>query len=271
MTAANEWVPRSERLGRTARVRTEHVHEHLSQAIDAWAEAVDLNEARCRIIALRLGLVPYDFTGESLLESTQADVDKYWDVVEGLLLAASDRLVRSLRQVLDLGSSSLTVSPDGQRIVDLVDSTMTTVAADAMSLSDDVSADLAKAWEHAYGRTPDPSDAWDHAIKALEGVLAPTVLPNEAKPTLGRIVGHLRSQGTQFRLVFPQNDFGHDVSALVTMLDQIWVNPDRHADGGTKRLPTLTEARAVVSLSAAIIQIARAGDLVTARPKTVSQ
>ena len=43
------------------------------------------------------------------------------------------------------------------------------------AIQDPASEHLALAWGHAYGRNPDPGDAWDHSIKAVEAVLIPIV------------------------------------------------------------------------------------------------
>lgn len=62
-----------------------------------------------------------------------------------------------------------------------------------------VSTTLSVAWSNAYGRTPDASDSWDHAIKAVEHVLIPLVAPNQSKPNLGHVVGSLDAQGQLWR------------------------------------------------------------------------
>jgi hypothetical protein len=109
------------------------------------------------------------------------------------------------------------------------------------------------------GRNGDPSDAWDHAIKAMEDVLVPVVLPNQQNATLGSVLGHLRSQGNLWKMVLPGKDQSHDVAPLVGMLDVIWPNVDRHPGVPTTRSPTTEEARAVVTLAATIVQWHRDG------------
>ena len=56
----------------------------------------------------------------------------------------------------------------------------------AASPEDTASDELAVAWTKAYGLDPDLSDAWDHAIKAVEAVLIPIVVPTQA----GAHIGH---------------------------------------------------------------------------------
>ena len=47
------------------------------------------------------------------------------------------------------------------------------------------SAELTEAWIRAYGRDPDPSDAWDHAIKAVEAILIPIVVSKAGQAAVG--------------------------------------------------------------------------------------
>ena len=49
--------------------------------------------------------------------------------------------------------------------------------------------ELKEAWEKAHARYPNPGDAWDHAIKAVEAVLIPIVIPLKDKPNLGGVIG----------------------------------------------------------------------------------
>lgn len=125
---------------------------------------------------------------------------------------------------------------------------------------DVVSKELRHAWSKAYGRGPDASDAWDHSIKAVEHVLKPVVCPNNAKATLGTIVGDLRSQPQLWKLELPGTNGDFSASRLVAMLELIWPNPDRHG-GGTPTVVTLEQAQAVVHLAVTVVQWGRTGVL----------
>lgn len=103
--------------------------------------------------------------------------------------------VNALNQLLIDGGSVWNATPTGlQRRVD----PPVQAAFEAASSPHDVaSTELEEAWRNTYGRHPDASDAWDHAIKAVEAILIPIILPNQDKPTLGQVVGHLKTQGRQ--------------------------------------------------------------------------
>ncbi|MGN9914064.1 hypothetical protein ACTMTJ_41700 [Phytohabitans sp. LJ34] len=106
----------------------------------------------------------------------------------------------------------------------------------ASSPSDVASVELAKAWDKAYDRDGDPSDAWDHAIKAVEAILLPIVVPKQDQAKIGQVVGELGSKGDKWDvgLLFNQTDPAktppfRPVEALVGMLRLVYPNPDRHA------------------------------------------
>jgi hypothetical protein len=65
------------------------------------------------------------------------------------------------------------------------------------------STELKEAWRNAYGRNGDPSDAWDRAIKVVEAILLPTILPKQDVGTLLRnatpSVFHQRHIGRMLR------------------------------------------------------------------------
>lgn len=107
---------------------------------------------------------------------------------------------------------------------------------------------------------PNPSDAWDHAIKAIEAVFIPLVVPAQAKPQLGHVIGELRSKGQAWQFVLPGAGQAHSVDGVLGMLDLVWPNPDRHG-GAQSRPPTVAEAEAVVHCAVTLVQWARAGAL----------
>jgi hypothetical protein len=165
-----------------------------------------------------------------------------------------------LGELLELAGSVWRVGPNRDRLVRRVDPTATAAFVRASSPGDVASAELKEAWTAAYGRNPDASDAWDHAIKAVEAVLIPIVTPNKAKATLGDVVGILNSQGQLWKLELHGHDGTQSIAPLVSMLRLMWPNPDRHGNQGSRQ-PSLVEAQAVVHLAVTIVQWARSGVL----------
>lgn len=118
----------------------------------------------------------------------------------------------------------------------------------------------------------DASDGWDHAAKAVEAILIPIVVPSQAGPHLGHVLGALEHHSEQFELIIapiqkgkvvlatPEERERAAIETLVGMLRLVWPNSDRHS-GPERREPTLDEARAVVHLAVTIVQWARSETL----------
>jgi hypothetical protein len=169
--------------------------------------------------------------------------------------------VEHLDRLLVYGGSVWTATYEGlQR---RVDPTAQEAFEAASSPGDVVSEELRHAWGKAYGREPDASDAWDHAIKAVEGILIPIVVPTQAGAHIGHVIGELDHHGLHWDLLLrfnqtspPINPPTSPVQAMVGMLRLLHPNPDRHV-GRDRRVPTIEEAQAVVNLAVTIVQWAR--------------
>jgi hypothetical protein len=128
---------------------------------------------------------------------------------------------------------------------------------DGHRTEDPISKELTEAWSRAYGRNPDPGDAWDHAIKAVEAVLRPIVCPNSSTATLSKVIGDLRSQAHLWSLGLRGRARDHNVAPLVEMLELMWTDPNRHGSDAPEPPATLEEARAVVHLAVTVVQWGR--------------
>jgi hypothetical protein len=242
-----------------------HLHHGLVHwwdgVVDTGPGGVFTNEGRIRELAafLRIGVNQNLNAAElarGLLANAQRDEEFFLDLVDATLdiFRPPSHVVDALRRLLDVSGSVWTVTSDNQELVLVVSDEAQATFDAATSVADDINTEMKEAWGNAFGRNGDPSDAWDHAIKAMEALFIPLVIPNKAKPNLGGVIGELRNQGHVWKIVLPGKDQNHDVAPLVGMLDGIWPNVDRHAGSGTTRPPTAEEARAVVTLAATIVQ-----------------
>jgi hypothetical protein len=181
-------------------------------------------------------------------------------------LGSGDNGWETLQHHLSLGASAWKVADDRISLTRVVADEMQATLDAATSVTDEATTELKEAWANAFGRNGDPSDAWDHAIKAVEDVLIPEMMPNNTKATLGTVLGELAGQnGAQWKMVLPGNNQDHEVPPLVSMLRLMWPNHDRHGGPSPKRMPSEQEARAVVTLAATILQWHREGWVVQQR------
>ena len=162
--------------------------------------------------------------------------------------------VEHLEQMLDAGGSGWRVAPDGKSLIErTLDAEHAAVELAAQG-GDQVAADINMAWSAAWRREePSAIEAYAAAVKAVEGVLAPIVTPDDPKPSLGKMIPALRDKpekwDTRFRSV-------ETVEALAGMLDEVWRSQHRH--GGGAELPnTLDEARDAVSIAVAVVGLCR--------------
>jgi hypothetical protein len=129
----------------------------------------------------------------------------------------------------------------------------------AVATPGSVSTELMEAWAKAHARTCNPGDAWDHAIKAVEAVLIPIVVPRVPKANLGAVIGQLRGQPHLWKLEIRGQNRDHSVEPLVAMLTLLWVDPNRHGSPAPEQPATPEEGRALVNLATTIVQWAREG------------
>ncbi len=98
------------------------------------------------------------------------------------------------------------------------------------------------------------------AIKAVEELLIPMVLPNKPKANLGGVAGELGGPASHKWKLTPStsSEKGRRWQDARSDAPSYLANPDRHGGGGS-RAPTQPEAERVVHLSVAIIELCRAG------------
>ena len=256
---------------------TEGVPAHLKYPLDEWLKTEfgwhnsgggGMNNEFMRTLAM-VTKIPVNHTYEiggisdQILGSLARDEDLYLDALDATLhLRRARARADTLRELLRLGSSAWTVNAAGSGLQRRVDETAAAAFETAVAPPDPVSAELAEAWAAAFGRTSNPSDAWDHAIKAVEELLIPIVLPAIAKPNLGGVAGELQSSSHKWKLVPTTSSTSlDDGRTIAAMLRMIWPNPDRHGGGVDRRPPVQEEAESVVHLAVAIVQMCRDGGL----------
>jgi hypothetical protein len=271
------WQPLSVRQGqRPASALADGIPEYLHAPLQYWLEGVcgyrsaqGMQEQLMLQIALRAQIRlqraisnPVG-TMHNLIGAALQDPEGGLNVLDAVLSLTLGHAV-ALKQILTDGGSAWTVANDGKSLERRVDTATAKSYAAATAPADAASSELGEAWRQAYGRQPNPSDAWDHSIKAVETVLVPIVTPNNPKATLGNVLGEVKASPSKLKFVL-QTSPGQTITNVQTveaMLRLMWPNPDRHGGAsGTGRTPTLSEAQAVLQIAITIVNWVRAGVL----------
>jgi len=125
-----------------------------------------------------------------------------------------------------------------------------------MASSGQAGTDLRQAWEATYGLTPNASEAYRLAVRAVEHAAIPVVCPRQAGATLGHVIGQLRTDG-DWGLPLTREDATAPTSETVLRLCQaLWKgHHDRH--GGMVGAPQTVaqeEAETAVTIAVALVQ-----------------
>jgi hypothetical protein len=117
---------------------------------------------------------------------------------------------------------------------------------------------LAEARRRAFGQSPDPGKAYDEAVKAVEAVVVPVVLPNDPKATLGKAIGEMRNDPVRWSCTFTRpTSTGDPIDTVIGMLDLLWKNEtERHAPVTPI---TQEQAESAVHLALTLVQMFRTG------------
>ncbi|GAA1825406.1 hypothetical protein GCM10009835_52690 [Planosporangium flavigriseum] len=127
---------------------------------------------------------------------------------------------------------------------------------------------MKQAWLAAYGIDPDPDQAYDEAVRAVETVACPLICPNaDGKRTLGTAIAVLRNdlvaKTPRWSLALPDaSGRPASVDELIAMLTLLWEGQvSRHAGSTKSRRQTAAEAEAAVQIAVTLTQWLSSGVL----------
>lgn len=246
--------------------------EHLKVPLTHWAvdflgrrphgETSDEHEANLRRLA-NLSRIKLSITEPNTLyqliyltEDLHLDpeADRFFDVID-MHLQVFGAGHAELTNLLRDGGSVWTVAQSPRRLEERVPSEQRELYVNATAEGDDAAEQLREAWGKVYGRDRDPSDAWDHAIKAVEFLLHRIVSPKNNRATLGSMSEDLLKKPEKWTLLLTTShrELG-EVKVLAGMLKLMWGNPDRHGSGtGYYRNPTPEEAEQIVGMAVLVV------------------
>ncbi|MFE9743229.1 hypothetical protein [Streptomyces sp. NPDC006477] len=247
------------------------VPEHLLGTLQQWVTdtlqltPVDFKEAEARAACLRLRIpvASSGYKGKNYVKALSATSStQLLDVVDELLLsgATEARDIEMLICILDDAGSAYRVNEewDGleEKVIPAVRDAVRHAIAEAATASSAGSAadHLATAWQAAYGRNPDPERAYSESIKAVESAAHAVIQPNNAKATLGTMLGEIRNARHKFDAAIPPKN-GDPIAPAEAMMQALWDGQtSRHGAQTRTRPETLESARAGVHLAAALVQ-----------------
>lgn len=170
----------------------------------------------------------------------------------------SDREAEELKEILEEGGSAWTVRQrDGAyRLERRADDTVVAAAEMAMSAPGSAGSLLASAWGRAYGRHPDPGQAYGNAIKAVEAAAVGVISPNNARATLGTMIKDIEAAPHKWVFALTTAPHVDPVGTVTNMMQCLWTGQaGRHGSAAAIHVDnTQREAEVALSLAIPLIQ-----------------
>jgi hypothetical protein len=252
--------------------------------LEGWVEQVcRLDPEVATRAALRLGISPVRAYGQSTyLDALLGDgQDTIIEAIDAVLyfhcalddadpwgeLSRAGLAYRDHRAPLDTAlldaRMALRIAGNQRQLVERLDPTVTAAAEHAAATAEpDTVRLLRTAWNQIYGLHPDPTSAYRDAVRAVEQVACPLVLPVDAAATLGKVVAHLRQGGHKWAFTLVDRDGTDTIEPLLGMMERLWTGQvSRHGGGQNSRDQRPDEAEAAVHLAATLVQLLGSGAL----------
>lgn len=212
------------------------------------------------------GPVTAEDMSRNLHTACQEDPELLLEAIDFVLLAARDhRTVESLNLTLILGGSVWeAVRDNGGYKLHRRTTQEARQAVELMATRGTAGRYLARAWDYAYRREPNPNEAYGEAVKAVEAAAKPLISPKNDTTTLGTLIRDLNQAPNKWAVVLPGEDRDGQVRAVSGAMALLWRAHHRHGSDDEVREHTLAEAEAAVHLAAWLVQWFNAG-AITAR------
>ena len=212
---------------------------------------------------LRVELLPnsdFPLQGvQKLVQLSREDDAFCLDVLDYLVSQTSGSPAYELRDLLEEAGSTWRVAQGNSQSWALerrVDPTLTQLVEVEVSGGGRASVHLAAAWSAVFGRGPSPSHAFREAVKAVEAVTIPVVLPRDGTATLGKVIGEISANPNDYVVRLQPKPLLQAVEAFTNMLRTLWTSQyDRHAtaDATAPFEVSLPEAEDAVTLAVTIV------------------
>ncbi|MEU2100377.1 hypothetical protein ABZ741_39065 [Streptomyces globisporus] len=250
----------------------EGLPDHLQVPVRQWVGDVgqqfDMVEEVCLRLRLPSKVLSSGNPLRALMQVESEDKMLFIEVVDAALAIVFradpsefgfGALMRSrLDDVLTVGGSAYTITPDGDglclRVEETLRRTLDEAVQAAEALQKDAGAHLREAFVAAYGIKPDPSVAYSQAVKAVEAVANPVFLPKAPEPTLGGVRSTLDQGRNKYVMAVSDREGAPaGIDAAVELINLLWHGQrDRHA-GGPTSAPVSQEAAETAVHAAALL------------------
>ncbi|TFB59638.1 hypothetical protein [Cryobacterium sp. Sr3] len=181
--------------------------------------------------------------------------DELLDLADWVIHQNNRSIANNLEQLLEAAGSVWTVGRrNGQSGLIRRMPESIQIAVEATLREGSAGSLLGEAWAAAYGRSPDPEESYEKAIKAVEEVAANIVSPKNVRATLGTMIRDMKAQ-QDWTVELPGNEAG----ALVVMAEALWTGQESRHGGNGYRHPTQLEAETAVTLAVALVQLFASG------------
>lgn len=178
------------------------------------------------------------------------------DVIEAILATNNnvDQVVETINEILiESGSKWIAVKHDDSHptLEERVDSTAKEAYESAVVASPAVAAGLLKkSWSYAFGRTPNASEAYNYAIKAMEAATWPIVTPSNSSATFGHILGELKANPDKWETAISEKEPQIGIKVMYMAMQNVWEgHTDRH---GTATPVQVTQSAAEQAVFVAV-------------------
>jgi hypothetical protein len=177
------------------------------------------------------------------------------DLADWIVHGNNASVASNLESLLEAAGSTWTVGRrNGNRGLERRVSAAVQEAAESAFARASAGGILAEAWKAAYGRSPDPEQAYEKAIKAVEEVASSIVSPKNTTATLGTMLRDMRAQ-QDWTIDLP----GRSSFVIVEMIEALWTGQESRHGGNGYRHPSQSEGETAVTLAVALLQLFSSG------------
>lgn len=186
------------------------------------------------------------------------------DVLLGRLTGdAGDQAAERLDEILSQGGSAWRVATteDTWCLERRIDEAVQAVSDKAMEGTSSAARLLSDAWHAAYGRSPNPSEAYRDAVRAAEAAAKPVVTPDDPTATLGKMIVAMRDAPQKWTFTISAEGIS-GVDVVRELMEVMWKGQhDRHGrhDPEGPIEVSVEEAEAAVHAAATLVHWFRSG------------